>query len=404
MKLSISICFLLLLINISKELSISKDMQFNNYGDLKADFTWLEIDGQSVNLSVGFGLEKNTIIVEPYVIKLVYTPLQKYHFIKMSEIVIFNNFEILFDMNIITKNIFGLPDNQRFVKVQSVLDKLKNRYGQNAENCRFIFSNNIENMLNINISTTSVNTFSQVNDMNPYLSLVMNIFCFSSMDNAIIFNSSLMRMFNEFVESTASKHLFYFNKASMNNLKVIFRSMKMNMQTNTASLVGEEDSEYISGYNQSNINNNISNLNIQYAYLILSNEGALFSDAPSNTMQNVLHSFNYDTIRDCIVEHTPKNRVLPNQMLQSENNKCCIKMRIDVKDVYDNILNICSYKSSFYQCNLEAKYIQETLSNKCVKRLVFNIGKAFDENYNINDYLMSKRNKILYKLYKFCRF
>jgi hypothetical protein len=270
-------------------------------------------------------------------------------------------------------------DTRRFTKVQSVLDSLKIRYGQGSENCRFIFSNNLETMPNINASTTTVNTISQLNDMNPYLSLIINVFCFNTIDQAITFNSQLMNMFNNFVMSYNANHLFYFNKSRMNDLKIIFRTTRMNEITNTA------------GYNQKNLNNNLSNLNIKYAYLKFSNEGVLFVDAPGNNIKNILHSFNYDNIRDCQILMTPKNNVLPKDMLISETSKCCLKMRIDIKEVYDNVLNICSYKSSLYQCNLEAKYIQETLSNKCSRKLVYNIQYAFDNNYNIREFIMSKK-------------
>jgi hypothetical protein len=369
---------------------LTKDMQYINYHDLLADYTYVELDNKLTlnNFINHFYLEKNSILIEPYVIKLVNTSFQKFHFLKMTDLIIFNNFEVMFDMSLLSKNIFGLLDQERYNNVSKVLDKLRLRFGQNSENCRFIFSNNIEGMNNINLSNTSVNTFTQISNINPYLSLIMNIFCFSTIDKAIVFHSNLMKMFNNFIGSIESNHLFYFNKNKMNNLKVIFRNLKINSNLAAESSVNNfNENDY--GLNQPNPYSNISNLNIQYAYLMFSNDGVLFTDSPGQNLKNVLYSFNYESIKDCLVEMTPKQKVLPHDLLSSQANKCCIKMKIDVKDVYDNILNICSYKSSLYQCNLEAKYIQETLTNKCSKKLLFNISYAFDNNFNIRDYITS---------------
>jgi hypothetical protein len=356
-------------------------MQFHTFGDLGADFTFVEIDNPEKDLNIGVHLEKNIITIEPFYLKLIFTPLQKLHLIRMSEIVIFHNFEIIFDLTLLSRSIFSVSDTRRFTRISSVIDKLRLRYGQNAENCRFIFTNNVQGMTNMDPSTTNVNSFSQFNDVNSYLNIVTNVFCFQNMDSAITFNSQLLNMYNSFVGSCNANHLFYFNKSKINNLKIIFKKSKMNSSTNTA--------EYSSFSTHTNPYNNLSNFNVNYAFLNFSKEGALFADAPGDTMKNVLYTFTYDTIRDCHIEMIPKTKVLPRDMLITESSKCCLRMRIDVKEVYDNILDVCSYKTSIYQCNLEAKFIQENLSNKCGHKLIYSIGFAFDNNYNIREYIMS---------------
>jgi len=145
------------------------------------------------------------------------------------------------------------------------------------------------------------------------------------------------------------------------------------------------------GINQMNVHNNLSNLNIKYAYLNFSKNGLLFVDGPSNNVNNnsILHSFNYDNIRDCNVQMTRNDLVLPRDMLGA-TNKCCLKMRIDVKEVFDTMLNICSFRTSIYQCNLEAKFIQENLGNKCSDKLLSNIEYSFDNNFSMKEFIISK--------------
>jgi hypothetical protein len=156
---------------------------------------------------------------------------------------------------------------------------------------------------------------------------------------------------------------------------------------NSASMISADEFSTFSSHNGAH--NNLSNFNINYAYLNFSKDRLLFKDSPGNSMKNELQSFKYDSIRDCYVEMTHKTKVLPREMLVAESSKCCLRIRIDTKEAKDDILDICSYKSSNYQCRLEAKFIQENLSNKCANKLIYYIGLCFENNQNIKQYIMS---------------
>jgi hypothetical protein len=100
------------------------------------------------------------------------------------------------------------------------------------------------------------------------------------------------------------------------------------------------------------------------------------------------------------VETVPQQLALPKEMYRTGNNKCCIKMKVDMKDVFDNVVYICSFRHSGYQCNLEAKFLQESLINRCGLKLNLNIGYAFDNNVNMSTYIMGKfflKKKIYFK-------
>ena len=143
-KINIIIMIILLILscsfcsNITKNKEMATDMQFDSFGELTADFTWVEIDNPGSSLETGLSLEQNSIIIEPYNIKLIYKPMAKSHLIKMQEIIVFNNFEIMFGMNLLSKNIFGVVDRERQTKATNVLEKLRQRYAQNAESCKII--------------------------------------------------------------------------------------------------------------------------------------------------------------------------------------------------------------------------------------------------------------------------
>ena len=80
-------------------------------------------------------------------------------------------------------------------------------------------------------------------------------------------------------------------------------------------------------------------------------------------------------------------------------------MKVDMKDVYDNVVYICSFRHSGYQCNLEAKFLQENLINKCSFKLNMNIGYAFENNINMSTYIMGfssfSNTYIFAKVYEF---
>ena len=236
---------------------------------------------------------------------------------------------------------------------------------------------------------TNINSFNQIENLNNIYSLIMNIFCFYTVDQAITFNSNFAKNYDSFLDSLRANHLLFYNKQIINNLRVIFRNILVN--PNTFNKPDDVMKSTMSvGFEQVNGYNNIDNANIKYSFLHLSKDGVLFSEGPGNKIANVLFSFNYNTIKDCSVELVPKQLVLPKQMLMSEANKCCIKMQIDMKDVYDNVLFICSFRHTGYQCNLEAKFLQETFIHKCSHKLNINIGYAFENNLNMRSYLMSK--------------
>jgi len=276
-------------------------------------------------------------------------------------------------------------------KIMDILDRLRMRYGLGSENCRYIFTNDLMGMKNINIQKTSINHFNELENLNNIYSVNMNIFCFHSMDKAISFNSQFAKNYDAFLNSIRANHLLFYNKQLINNLRIIHKSILLN--TNNFAfpdeLINIEKSNLMS-LQQVNSFNNIDTSNIKYSFLHFTKDGVLLSEESGNKIENVLVSFNYNSIRDCIVETVPKQFVLPKEMLMTLSNKCCIKFKIDMKDVYDNVLYLCSFKHSGYQCNLEAKFMQEKLINKCGYKLNLNIGFAFENNINMSTYIMGK--------------
>jgi len=266
-----------------------------------------------------------------------------------------------------------MADKDRENTVNMIIDKLRLRYNQGAENCRFIFSNNIFDTP-IDMNDKAIASIYNSNDMNNYLSITANIFCFRSMDKAISFNSNFLKMYNNFILSSQANNLFYYNKMKINKLKVVYRTIIQYQQNEP--ILGE--------YTEKSLN---SDLKIKYAVLIFSKDGVLLSDSPGNNF-NIFYSFNYDNIKDCHIEIIDKKYVLPRGFMPN-SNKCCIKLTVDIKDVFDNVLNICSYLTSDFQCNIETKFIQENLINKCAKKLSFNLDYAFNNNINIREYVMS---------------
>jgi len=257
-------------------------------------------------------------------------------------------------------------------------------------------------MKNIDIQKTSINTFFQTENLNGIFSINMNIFCFDSIDKAITFNSLFAKNYEIFLNSIHANNLLFFNKLLINNLRIIYKSQLLN--TNNISN-GREESNAIDNNNylalhQENGFTSIDNSNIKYAFMHFTNDGVLLSEESGNKIENILFSFSFNSIRDCFVEKVPKQLVLPKEMLmtQSNTNKCCVKVRVDMKDVYDNLVFICSFGHSGYQSSLEVKYIQEHLIQKCSIKLDLNVRYAFDNNINMNSYISSN---ITYFI-KFC--
>jgi hypothetical protein len=254
-----------------------------------------------------------------------------------------------------------------------IIDRLRLSFNQGAENCRFIFTNNIFEMP-VEMTERSIISVHNSNDMNNYLSISANIFCFQSMDSVIAFNTYFLQMYNQLILSSAANHLFYYNKFKINKIKVVFRNIARHQLIEPESGIDSN-------------NEPVNEFKLKFGALIFSKDGALISDSTANNF-NILYSFNYENIKDCYVAITDKKYVLPRQFMPN-SNKCCLKLTVDVKDVYDNFVNICSYQHYDYMCNLQVKFIQENLINKCSKSLVLNLDYVFNNNISIREYLMS---------------
>jgi len=213
------------------------------------------------------------------------------------------------------------------------------------------------------------------------------------MDKAISFNSLFAKNYDNFLFSMRANNLFFYNKQLINNLRIIFKSILLN--TNNLGNSGGEalasiESNNALGVRQLNPFSAIDGTNVKFAFLHFSKDGVLLSEESGNKIENVLVSFSYSSIRDCVVETVPQQRVLPKEMYMTGNNKCCIKMKVDMKDVFDNVVYVCSFRLSGYQCNLEAKFLQENLMQRCGLKLNLNLGYAFENNINMSSYIMGK--------------
>lgn len=272
----------------------------------------------------------------------------------------------------------------------SIIDSLRKRYGLAYENCRYIFTNDLLGMKNINIQTTSINTFNILENLNNIYSVIMNIFCFPTIDKTITFISDFSKNYDSFLDSLVAKNLFFYNKHLINNLRVIFKLRMINQNSfeNQSETMNMNNVNNLIGLQQSNGFSSLDSSNIKYAFFSMSKDGVLLNEEAGNKLENILFSFNYNSIKDCLIEMVPKQLVLPKQMFSTNPNKCCLKMKIDTKDVFDNILYICSFKDSNYQCHLESKFLQEMLMNKCAFNLSLNIGYAFENNINMSSYIM----------------
>jgi hypothetical protein len=299
----------------------------------------------------------------------------------LFSIIIFDNFGVIFDLNFLERQIFVHSDGQREIIINRIIDRLRLRYNQGADNCRFIFSNNIFEMP-IDMTEKSIIHVHNSNDMNNYLSISANIFCFKSTDQVIAFNTYFLKMYNQFILSSTANHLYYYNKLKINKLKVVFRNMVQHQ------LIQPE-----SGFDMNIVP--VSEYNLKYGVLEFSKDGALISDSIDNNL-NIIYSFNYENIKDCKVSITDKKYVLPRQFMPN-SNKCCLKLIVDVKDVYDNMINLCSYQLYDYQCNLQIKFIQESLINRCSHKLVLDLDYVFMNNVSVKEYLSS--NFCLYRFY-----
>jgi hypothetical protein len=263
-------------------------------------------------------------------------------------------------------------------------------YGLGSENCRYIFTNDFFLMKNINSRDSNKNNLNKIKNYNDVLSLVLNILCFKNMDQAISFNSIFSKNYNIFLGSIHAKNILFYNKNQINNLRILYKTLLANH--NFMTNVGQNEIFSIEKNNlislqKRNSNDYIDNSNINYTFLNFGNDGIILSEETGNKIENIQFSFSYNNIRDCNVHFIPKEFVLPKQILISQSNKCCIKMIIDMKDVYDSVLYLCSFKSSLYQCNLEAKFMQEALKFKCTNKFNMNIEHAFDNDINMNVYI-----------------
>lgn len=98
---------------------------------------------------------------------------------------------------------------------------------------------------------------------------------------------------------------------------------------------------------------------------------------------------NYETVKDCGVEIIPKE--LMGQAFMSpitsqnvlRNNKCCVRMNIVTPGALAGLLTICSENNNEYRCNLEVKYIQDSITNTCVNKLFRLLNTVLETNLNI---------------------
>ena len=117
--------------------------------------------------------------------KLIYSK-SDYEIIQYSDIVNFNNYEILMSYSQISKEAFSLPaDNRRKQLINSLLIKLKII---NDNKCQYIITNNKDNDLSFSIK-----------NIETQIVYMLNIFCFSKLQDLQAFSEYLQKNYLNFM-------------------------------------------------------------------------------------------------------------------------------------------------------------------------------------------------------------
>lgn len=329
-----------------------------NTNKIIIDYSFFDIDidphsaYQIISKKIGFQTNKNTIIsIEPYEIKI-----NEDTKIEMKDIVIFDNFEILFDKGQLfnSKNNFDLKDSNRYKNINTALDQIDKHYKIQSSNCRYLFSNYNDNSI-VNFEMQYLLS----SNMNSFLHLYMHMFCFNSSNDIQKFIKNLREIYNLFLSSPKEEqNLVYFNKEKTNKLNVIFKSSKIHNNF-------EPDAE-----------------NSNYAYITFSARGLVLSDEIEDRLNTVYDTFNYNTVINCDARLTDAKDVF-NGKIPIDSRRCCVNIKIDEKEMFPSSVDICSFKKDETQCNIEARFIRDGIKGRCIDKLNNLLQNVYENGNNI---------------------
>ena len=359
-----------------------KEKQFAP-SDLILDYIQLPISSTTIaNSGLNSDLEKDVLVFQPYSLKTVNTIFQKVTYIKFEDLIIFENFEVMFDINVHMRNIFGIANSDKNTSLRIALEDMQNKFKHNWKTCRIIFStDSIRNKLMVGINNEMLSKCSESSPAVSFSSIYLNVFCFETINHTFIFESTFSKNFESFLTSIplSTVKLYYF---------IIQPTIyKMMFYLN----INNNNSLPFTNSNQNFLTNNMASANnFKYAFFAFSSDGAILSDSPYNQVSSVIFSFTFDSVRDCSIE-TVNNKVLfGDENISPDANRCCIRMQIMQKDLSITSLILCSYTLREYKCNLEINFIQNLILNKCPCKFIQSLTYAFDNEININEIIISK--------------
>lgn len=329
-----------------------------NINKIIVDYTFFDIDidphsaYQIISNKIGFQTNKSNIIsIEPYEIKI-----NEDNKIEMNDIVIFDNFEILFDKRQLSNSNlnFDLKDSNRYKNINIALNQIDKHYKVQSSNCRYLFTNYNDNSI-INFETQYLLS----TNMNSFIHLYMHMFCFNSSNDIIKFIKDLKQIYNFFLTSPKEdQNLIYFNKEKTTKLNVIFKSSKINNNI-------EIDAE-----------------NSNYAYITFSERGIVLSDEIEDRLNTVYDTFNYNSVVNCDVRLTDAKEVF-NGKVPIDSRRCCVNIKIDEKEIFPSSVDICSFKKDETQCNIEARFIRDEIKGRCIDKLNNLLQNVYENGNNI---------------------
>ena len=315
----------------------------NSKKGVNAEYSIFDIDTQSNNVKENkIDPTVGNVFIEhsPYEIQINALRIQ------YKDIVIFNNYELIFDDKMLSSNgiQFYLKDSNRYESIKNVIEVISTHYKSLTQNCRFMFTNN---------NDESLISFSQqyqlANDINSFMHLYLHLFCFDISQELQSFISQFKSSYLSFLSLSSNQNIFFFNKSKLSKLNIVYKSSKHNSQNEQS----------------------------QYAYITFSKNGIVISDEVENKLNTIYDTINYNSIVNCQVD------MIKSKTINYDSNQCCLNMKIDNKELYPSEINICSFKKSLEHCVIESKFIQNKIRSMCINSIMKIVDNAYENNKNI---------------------
>ena len=302
----------------------------NSKKGVNAEYSIFDIDTQSNNVKENkIDPTVGNVFIEhsPYEIQINALRIQ------YKDIVIFNNYELIFDDKMLSSNgiQFYLKDSNRYESIKNVIEVISTHYKSLTQNCRFMFTNN---------NDESLISFSQqyqlANDINSFMHLYLHLFCFDISQELQSFISQFKSSYLSFLSLSSNQNIFFFNKSKLSKLNIVYKSSKHSSQNEQS----------------------------QYAYITFSKNGIVISDEVENKLNTIYDTINYNSIVNCQVD------MIKSKTINYDSNQCCLNMKIDNKELYPSEINICSFKKSLEHCVIESKFIQNKIRSMCINSIM----------------------------------